>query len=232
MKEYKCLFFDLDRTLWDYEANSLEAFEDIIIDLHIENFIKDPALLKQIYNKVNEEMWDQYKKGDITKEFLSEERFNYTLKEFGINDSNIAQQFAKKYLEIVPTKSHLISGTIESLTYLKGKKYKLNIITNGFKEMQHKKLEHSRISQFFDNLIISEDVGFKKPHPKIFEYALNKCNVSKVDSIMIGDDYDADILGAANFGVDQVFYSANNVKIEKHLPTYWINDIAELIKIF
>ncbi len=228
MKKYKCLFFDLDRTLWDYETNSLEAFKDIVIKLQIDDQIRDAALLKQTYNMINEQMWEQYKKGLITKEFLSEKRFAHTLKNFGIYNNNIVKQFAEEYLKVVPTKSNLISGTMETLSYLKEKGYNLNIITNGFKEIQQKKMESSNIDQFFDFIIISEDVGYKKPQPEIFEFALEKCNVSKEESIMIGDDFEADVLGAAEIGIDQIFYTTSKVETEKTPPTYTINNISDL----
>jgi putative hydrolase of the HAD superfamily len=233
MKGYKYLFFDLDRTLWDYEINSLEAFKDIISELKLNSLINDPAYFKERYSYHNEVLWEQYKTGEISKEYLSCKRFEILLEEFNINDNNIVKQFESKYLLKVPTKNNLFPHTIETLKYLVNKDYQLSIITNGFEEIQYKKMENTNIKHFFKHIIISEKVGVKKPAPKIFDYALKKCKASKSNSLMIGDDLESDIVGAANFGIDQVFYNPEKTKTQKQFikPTYTISEITELTKI-
>ena len=99
------------------------------------------------------------------------------------------------------------------LKYL-SKKYKLHIITNGFHEVQHIKLQHAGLTSYFNEIITSEQMGVKKPNPKIFNYALQKANTSAEESIMIGDDLEVDVLGAEKVGIQGVFF---NPKIQSAL---------------
>jgi putative hydrolase of the HAD superfamily len=231
MKGYKYLFFDLDRTLWDYEKNSFETFVDIISEMQLNTLIDDPAFFKERYNFHNEKLWNQYKKGEISKKYLSSKRFEVLLSEFNIYDKDLAKQFESKYLSKVPAKNQLLPHAMETLEYLVNKKYELNIITNGFEEIQYKKMKNSNIKHFFKHIIISEKVGVKKPDPKIFDYALKKCEASISNSLMIGDDFESDIIGAANYGVDQVYFHPNPTKNQSFKPTYTISELKELKQI-
>lgn len=232
MSRYTHLFFDLDRTLWDYEANSSSAFEDIIKLLKLHDKIPDVEIFKKKYDSYNEVLWEQYRKGIIKKSFLSRERFYKTLGDFDIHDPSLAETFGEKYLEIVPRKSFLVPHCMEILNYLKNKGYELHIITNGFQELQALKMTSSHIRPLFDTIITSDEVGIQKPHKEIFKYALSATQAKKSGSIMIGDDFEADVKGAANFGIDQVYYDIKGK--EERLPfqpTFIIKDIGELRKI-
>lgn len=232
MNNYTHIFFDLDRTLWDYEANSSAAFSDIIQLLKLETAIYDVELFKKKYDFYNEILWDQYRKGLIQKDYLSNERFYRTLLDFNIDNKELAEIFGEKYIEITPTKSHLVPNCMETITYLKKKGYSLHIITNGFQEIQFIKMKSSNIYHFFDTIITSEEVGYQKPHEKIFEYSLNACYAKKTESIMIGDDFEVDVEGAANFGIDQVFYKISDGEEQlRFQPTYIVKDIYDLINI-
>ena len=207
------IFFDLDRTLWDFEKNSQDTLTQLIkrFELHsrgidsVENFIN-------IYKIHNEKLWNLYREDKITKSELRTIRFRLVLEEYGINDSQLAEDFGTAYIEESPLKTRLFPFTIEVLTYLQ-KKYKLHIITNGFQEVQHVKLEKSDLLQYFNAIITSEQVGVKKPNPKIFSYALNNAGAKIEESIMIGDDLEVDIIGAKLFGMKQVYF---NPKKQKH----------------
>lgn len=228
-KKYKHLFFDLDRTLWDFEANARAAFLDIEQQL---NLMKDIPNIDEFINRYeyhNELLWDQYRKGLVKKVHLRTERFLRTLNDFGIDNPQLAETIGDMYLEIAPTKTHLVPGAMETIQYLHHKKYKLHIITNGFKEVQFIKLKSCHLDQFFDLIVTSDDVGSQKPKPEIFAFSLNSRNARKKESLMIGDDFDVDIAGAANYGIDQVYFDISKTNTEPAFqPTYTITELSSL----
>ena len=227
MKNYQHIFFDLDRTLWDFEANSLITLQEIfenrkLLDLGIPNF---DTFLKY-YKTYNIHLWDLYKLGKIQKEYLSIERFDGALRHFSIKNEDLARKIAKDYVQISPTKTKLFPFVKEILTYLK-EKYHLHIITNGFNEVQFVKLKNSGLDGFFTQVITSEMLGIQKPNLEIFEYALKEANATDNESIMIGDDQRTDIMGAQIFGMDQVFVDYNYEALICN-PTYRIHHLKEL----
>lgn len=227
---YKHIFFDLDRTLWDFDKNANETF----IDLHNKydlpgRGVPDFDDFMSRYHRINLELWDHYRKGQIEKEVLNVRRFALTLDSYGIADTSLSENIAKDYIEISPTKNHLFPDTHHVLGYLAGK-YTLHIITNGFEEVQHKKLENAKLSRFFTSIITSEDAGFKKPDINIFRYAFTITGAAAKESLMIGDDIEVDIVGAREAGMDQVLVDYLKV-LPGNESTYYINTMAELIDI-
>jgi len=207
-KKYTHLFFDLDNTLWDFEKNAYSAmsitFEKIIKPNQV-----DFNTFFQVYSKHNDELWQKYRERRVTKRDLIKSRFQLTFDHFRIDglDPETVNAF---YLSEMAKQSILVDSALDVLTYLKGKKYKLFIITNGFKEVQLKKIENAGLSSFFDKVFISEEIKIPKPGREIFEYAIKSSNAKKKQSLMIGDDWEVDIQGAVNFGIDAVYYSSNS----------------------
>ena len=210
----KHIFFDLDRTLWDFEKNSHTTLLQLIKDFKLiekgidtaENFIKK-------YKIHNEKLWDLYRKDKIKKEVLRGKRFKLALAEYNIDDSVLAEQFGLAYIQKSPLKRSLFPFTNQVLLYLKSK-YSLHIITNGFEEVQHIKLASSDLTQYFDVIVTSEQVGVKKPHARIFEFALEQANAKPDESIMIGDDFSVDILGAKKIGMQGIYFNPNKLALE------------------
>jgi len=201
---YTDLFFDLDRTLWDFDRNSQETFLDIHNKYNLPGRgITDFDEFMTRYHKINSELWDYYRKGQIEKEVLNVSRFSLTLSSYGIKDKLLSEGLAKDYVEISPTKNHLYPDAHSVLEYLSAK-YVLHIITNGFEEIQLRKLKNAGLEKFFSNVITSEDAGYKKPDINIFRYALAVSKVNPEQSLMIGDDIEVDIIGARDAGIDQV----------------------------
>lgn len=230
MSKYKHLFFDLDRTLWDFEKNSEEVFRDMYHVLKLKRVgVKDFDEFFTTYRSVNHDLWDLYREGEIDKEFLNYQRFYQTLFEFGIENKELAESMAKKYVEWSPLKKHLFPSTMELLDYLKSKYY-LHIITNGFEEVQTIKLQESNLAKYFEQVIISETTPVKKPNPKIFKYAMHLAGANVGNSIMIGDDLDIDIKGAAGVGMDQIWTNFISEKSE-FKPTYEVKSLLEIKEI-
>lgn len=228
--KYKDIFFDLDRTLWDFEKNSLACLKYIYQEYSLKNkgIPSFDAFLK-VYKEFNKMLWDAYRKDEIKKEFLRGERFKLTLQHFHIYDDLLANKLGDEYIDKSPLQTALFPHTIDVLDYL-FQKYTMHIITNGFKEVQYVKLQNSKLRKYFKNIFISEEVGVKKPHPKIFEYAVEKSNGKIETSIMIGDDLDVDILGAADVGMDQIFFNPQQKRHSERI-TYEIASLEEIMKI-
>ena len=226
---YKHLFFDLDRTLWDFESNADEALTELYesYQLSKRNIICVDFLQK--YKMHNERLWELYRDSKIDKDNLRSLRFQLALEEFGIKDQTMAKEMGDEYIRSCPLKKHVFPFTYSILDYLY-KKYTLHIITNGFEEVQYVKLKHSNLLHYFQQVITSEQVGVKKPNPKIFNYALFKASSKASESIMIGDDFPVDILGAKNFGIDQIYFNPNNNKYSGSI-TYEINCLSQLREI-
>ncbi len=204
MEAIKHIFFDLDHTLWDFEKNSALAFEKIFQEL---NFDINSQQFMAIYNPINVAYWKLYEKNEIDQETLRVNRVKDTFEALNyaitLDEINIISNL---FIEYLTSNNHLIEGTIETLDYLKDK-YVLHIITNGFSFVQDVKLQKSNLDKYFITITNSEAAGHKKPHENIFKHALTSANASKTESIMIGDSYEADVLGAQNFGIKAVYFN-------------------------
>jgi len=232
MPAYKHLFFDLDHTLWDFDANAMATLTDLYSIFRLQEKINTP--FQDFYPKYlfhNEVLWDRYHKGLISADELKWKRMWRTLLDFKIADEPLARELSGKFLEILPTKKILFPYTIEILDYLKGKDYILHLITNGFEKTQWSKLNNSGLDEFFTHVITSEASNSLKPKKEIFEYAMDKAKASLPQSIMIGDNLDADIQGAINAGMDSVFVNHINASTDLN-PTYTITHLKELEMIF
>ena len=200
----KHIFFDLDHTLWDFDKNSALTFEKIFAlnDLKI-----DLNSFLEVYVPINFNYWKLYREDKVDKKNLKFARLNDTFKALGIDVSaGVVHKLSDDYITYLSTFNHLFDGTIELLEYLQAK-YKLHIITNGFKEAQQAKLNQSNIDHYFLTVTNSEMVGVKKPNPKIFHHALHIANATLENSLMIGDNLEADILGALNIGMDAICFN-------------------------
>lgn len=226
-KNYAYVFFDLDHTLWDFESNNRLTFDEILSRHHLLNtHFRNTEEFLGVYNRYNKELWDQYKKGIIEKNYLSYRRFELVLQDFGIKNTELAKAMAADYIRISPTKTTLMVGTVEVLEYLKPK-YKLGLITNGFDEIQFVKIRHSGLEKYFPVIVTSEEAGCKKPDPGIFAYTLAKAEASAETSIYIGDEPETDVVGAKEAGIDQVLVTFGKPFAETG-ATFTITTLAEL----
>ena len=207
MTQIKHVFFDLDHTLWDFEKNSDLTFQKVFT---INNINTDLASFLEVYKPLNFEYWKLYREEKVTKSELRYGRLKKTFDaiNYVISDEMI-DVIADQYIECLADFNYLFDGTFEILDYLKSK-YKLHIITNGFEEIQSRKMISSNIYHYFDKVITSESVGVKKPNPKVFTYALNLAKADKENSIMIGDNIEADINGALKVGMKAIHCNFEN----------------------
>jgi len=229
MPQYTCIFLDLDRTLWDFEANARDAFLDLYETYELGRIFPDFETFHQTYRRFNHRLWQDYRDGKIAKEALKYVRFQMTLEAFGKNDLQLARQLGEDYIAISATKTRLLPHSHEALSYLK-ERYRLFIITNGFQEVQYKKIRNSGLEEYFEGIITSEQAGVQKPHGKIFRYAVQEAEATAKESLMIGDDIEGDIKGAQALGLDQVYFNPRRKPHQAH-PTYEIHSLLELKQI-
>lgn len=227
MNSYEHVFFDLDRTLWDFDTNSQTALRAIFTDLDLPGRgVEDYTEFVKTYEAINDKLWGYYRIGSMSKQDLRKKRFTLTLKEFGVLDEALGKRMDAAYLDVSPYQTNLIPDTLDTLEYLAGR-YKLHIITNGFEEVQQVKMKRSGLEPFFDVVLTSERAKARKPDSLVFNLAFKLAKAQAENSIMIGDDLRTDILGARNVSMDQVYL---NTKAKSHQDdvTHEINGLKEL----
>ena len=227
MKNIKHIFFDLDHTLWNFEKNSALTFKFLLdkynITINLQKFLK-------VYMPINFSLWNLYRDDKITKEYLRHNRLKSTFEKLNIKiDSGLIDEISNDYVKHLPDNNFLLPNAIPVLDYL-FQKYTLHIITNGFTEVQNTKILNSNLNKYFSCIIDSETVGVKKPHSKIFNYAYNISKASyKNECLMIGDNYQADVMGALNNGFKAIHLNSNNESY--HENSIIITDLISLKEI-
>ena len=209
------VFFDLDHTLWDFEKNSALTFEKIFDELHVDLNLND---FLGAYEGINHQYWKLFRENKISQKELRHKRLIKTFQAIDFRfDPTEIDSISDQYILHLSTFSNLFEGAISLLEELKGK-YQLHVITNGFEVVQHHKINNSGLSSYFENIFTAEKVGYKKPHPIIFEHALDQTNAVANNSLMIGDSLEADILGALNIGMQAIHFNSHNEPLHDHCP--------------
>ena len=226
MKHITDIFFDLDHTLWDFDKNSEISykliFDKLDINIEIQEFLG-------VYKRINMDLWKLFREDAIDKDTLRYRRLYDSFKAINVSVTDtVIYTIADEYVYHLSQQTHLLDGALTLLNYLKPK-YNLHIITNGFAEVQVGKLKNTNLEAYFDVVINSEMAGVKKPNPIIFEKALQMANVSKEQSLMIGDSYEADVLGAMNYGIDAICYNYHKEVLPAHI--HQVNHLEELIAV-
>jgi len=221
------LFFDLDRTLWDFEANSRKALQHLYGEHKLSDHIEHFNHFHHTYVRINAELWQQFGKGKVSKHELRNGRFHKTLAYHGINDEVMSQTISDAYIELSPRQTLLFPQAKETLESLKNEGYRLHIITNGFPEVQYIKLENSGIASYFSEVLCSEEVGFSKPNGEIFSEALRRSGCMAKNAVMIGDDIKADIMGSLNAGWHAIHFDPER-KFKKERNVKRIRSLEEL----
>ena len=226
MKKYKHVFFDFDNTLWDFAINSKESLHQIYTKYELEKYFENFEQFYQEYEAINIKLWNDYRNGNISKETLSVRRFYFVSELIGIHKHS-PEALNREYLALTTQKTKTIDYAREILQYLKTK-YKIHIITDGFFEVQLVKLQTAKLNPMIEQVITAEEIGVLKPDIRLFEYALEKTKATKEESIMIGDNYENDIIGAMNAGIDQIFFNSENLKDLPQKPTYEVKKLQEI----
>lgn len=227
---YKNLFFDLDDTLWAFSENARDTFEEMYQKYDYNRYFQSFDHYYELYQRRNLELWEEYGKGQITKNELNRQRFLYPLEAMGAGDADLAKAFSDDFLSVIPTKSKLMPHVKEVLEYLSSN-YKLYILSNGFQELQCHKMRSAGIDRFFKKVVLSDDIGVLKPWPEIFHFALSATQSELRNSIMIGDSWENDITGAKAVGMHQIYYNVSGRTEFPFQPTHLISNLKELMQI-
>ena len=232
MSKYKHIFFDLDNTLWDFDKSSMLAFEKVFEQFDLINYgIPSAKEFHKTYFVYNNQLWEQYRQGKIDKEFLKNERFRLPLEDYGIYDECLAHELGESYTDYAARLVALVPNTIEILTYLKEKNYKIHLITNGFLEVQSIKMQASGLDKYIDKTFVSEVVGYKKPDHRIFYHAMKEVGGTTENCVMIGDDLSVDILPAKEIGMPHIYFNRKQTPHNEILD-YEIKDLIEIKDLF
>lgn len=222
------IFFDLDNTLWDHRKNAYLTLKEIFETEQVSlRYQLDFEEFHTEYFTINERLWEQIRDGEIDKEYLRKHRFYDSFLFFGIDDFELSQVFENQFLDQILRHNDLVDGAFELLEYLSAKKYDLHILSNGFEEVTSRKCELSGIKNYFKTITSADEINIRKPQPEIYQYALNKSNAKKEDSMMIGDDWVADVEGGKAFGLKVVFLDVFNDNFEAE-EVMVIKKLAEL----
>lgn len=229
-KHYRHLFFDLDKTIYDFDKSSHQTFQEIYEKYHFRELgiVSLGDFIKK-YTRNNLNLWEIYRQGGIEKKVLNVKRFDITLQDYGIADMGLAREISAYYIQNSPLKKTLFPGVTVTLEKLLPD-YQMHIITNGFEEVQRTKIRVLDIAKYFGHVITSEEAGCKKPDPGIFVFALQKAGASASESLMIGDDLEVDIDGARLAGIDQVYVNYEKTPHQNNV-TYEISSFAGLLEI-
>jgi len=231
LKKYSHILFDLDHTLWDFERCATETLVELYQTHQLAKLGSSSVeVFCAAFHRVNYRLWDLYNRGEYDSERLRRERFFMVLDELQLEyDSSLPPILAEEYLATCPTKGYVITGAIEVLDRL-NQHYPLHIVTNGFSDVQTTKLEYANLSKYFQTVTTSDGSGYRKPNEGIFHHALNRISTVAEECIMIGDNLEADVLGARNVGIDHIYF---NPKQENHTATvtHEITSLRELIGI-
>ena len=244
MKQYKAVFIDWDDTIGDFVGAAKLALQEMYDKYHLCDYFASLEEFVSLYKPHNIELWDKYGKDQVTKEYLSFDRFFFPLMhgskggERRLGDKAIrqevaalAEQLSEDFLNMTTARFSLLEGAEELVRYL-AKKYPLTVVTNGFVEVQYEKFDKSGLRDCFAHIVLSEEVGCQKPNPRIFEEALRMNNLSAEDVVMIGDSWNSDIQGAINAGIDQIWIRKSKDPLpEGQTATYLVQSLSEVMEI-
>lgn len=226
--KYKNIFFDLDDTLWNFTENAYDSFVEVYNQHRLGRYFDSFEHFYTLYKECNTRLWVEYGNGKITKEELNNQRFYYPLEKVGVFDVQLSQSYAADFFKLIPTKKKLLPNAVELLDYL-APKYRLFILSNGFKELQYEKMRSAGIDHYFGKVILSDDILVHKPAPEIFHFALSSTQSLVTNSIMIGDSWEADIVGAKGVDMDHVYFNHSCRKELPFLPTFSVDNLIDVI---
>lgn len=231
MKQYRDIFIDFDDTLYDTRGNAIIALTEIFDEFGLSRYFDNPNIFYDTYWDANVRLWTQYAKGEIERQHLIIERFRIPLSAGkGLEPTvDYCLKVSDRFLQLCSHKPGTVDGAHDLLRYLKAKGYRLHMASNGFHEVQYKKLHAAGMDGMFDTIILSEDAGQNKPSKAFFDYALIQTGACVETSIMIGDNFNTDILGAMSVSMDTILFKRwDKDYVPPQQPTHSVNNLADI----
>ena len=231
--KYLDLFIDFDDTLYDTHGNAVIALGETFRAFRLDRYFDNPQVFYDAYWMANIDLWSRYSKGEITRDYLIVERFRRPLSEGKGNEitEKLCLEMSDRFLDYCSSKPGVVEGAHELMDYLRGKGYRMHICSNGFHEVQYKKLAACGLRDYFDTIILSEDAGVNKPSPLYFDYALSQSGANRATTLMIGDNLQSDILGALSAGIDAMFFNRYPEHEKSQEATYTVTSLREIMNI-
>ena len=229
--KYKSIFIDLDDTLWAFTENARDTFEEMYHQYRFERYFQSFDHFMELYVQKILELWDLYGRHEISKDELNARRFSYPLLQVGVDDPALVKAYSDGFFAAIPYKRKLMPHAMEALEYLSGK-YRLYILSNGFRELQEQKMRSAGILHYFRKIVLSEDIGAHKPFPAIFNFAMSATQSEFRTSLMIGDNWKNDVAGARDVGMGQGYYCPDaEPSVLDFQPTFLLRDWKEIKKV-
>lgn len=229
---YKDLFIDFDDTLYDTHGNAVIALKETFEVFHLERYFEDPNVFYDAYWAANIDLWSRYSKGEIDRPYLIVERFRRPLSlGNGLEVTEpLCLEMSDVFLDFCSSKPGVIDGAHELMDYLRSRGYRMHMTSNGFHEVQYKKLAACGLRDYFDTIILSEDAGVNKPSPQYFDYALKVSGADRQTTLMIGDNLNTDVIGALNAGINAMLVNRWDVKKEDipQTVTFVVNGLRDI----
>ncbi|MBR5395602.1 MAG: YjjG family noncanonical pyrimidine nucleotidase [Bacteroidaceae bacterium] len=228
-RKYTDLFIDFDDTLYDTRGNAVISLRETFEAFQLGRWFPDPQVFYDAYWEANIDLWSRYSRGEITRDYLIVERFRRPLSAGqGLEVTEaFCLEMSDRFLDFCANKPGLVDGARHLMDYLRGKGYRLHMCSNGFHEVQYKKLAACGLRDYFDTIILSEDAGVNKPSPLYFDYALRASGASRETTVMIGDNLQTDIIGARDAGFDTIFFNRWNVD-PSGIPDHTVMSLQEI----
>ncbi len=233
MLPYSDLFIDFDDTLYDTHGNADIALHELFAEMRLDQWFADPEVFYYEYWRANIDLWSRYSRGEITRDYLILERFRYPLSfGQGLDPSEaLCREAGDRFLELCANKPGLVSGARELMDYLRGRGYRMHMCSNGFHEVQYRKLRACGLDKSFDTVVLSEDAGANKPSAAYFDYAFDKTHAQRASTLMIGDNFQTDILGAKRAGLATAFFNRFPDYPASEPVDYEVTDLRQLMDI-
>ncbi len=236
--QYKDLFIDFDDTLYDTHGNAVIALRETFEAFRLDRYFDDPQVFYDAYWTANIDLWTRYSRGEITRDYLITERFRRPLmvsERFRLtsHDSRLTPyllDISDRFLDFCASKPGVVEGAHELMDYLRSRGYRMHMCSNGFHEVQYKKLDACGLRDYFTTIILSEDAGVNKPAPQYFDYALQQADADRRTTLMIGDNLQTDILGALNAGLDAMLFNRWQVDVKEipQTPNYVVDSLRDI----
>lgn len=226
--KYSTVFIDWDDTLWDFKHNAFVALKEVFVKYRLSSYFPDFDAFYALYEPYNKQLWKEYAAGKIDKDTLQRERFLYPFRQRGVHDEVLAKNLGNDFLETTIKQTGLVADARELMNYLHTAGYQIVVLSNGFSEVQYRKINASGLAPYIDHIVLSEDVGVQKPDPKIYSYAMQLADVTKEQIVMIGDNVETDIKGAYDFGLDTILFDPLQEQKDNPYATYRVAGLKEI----
>ncbi|GAB4246416.1 MAG: YjjG family noncanonical pyrimidine nucleotidase [Saprospiraceae bacterium] len=225
--KYTSIFFDADDTILDFRRSATVALQQTLEEHELP--VTEESL--EIYHRINHDVWLAFERKEITAPELRLLRFERFLDAIG--EYREPELLSRRYLHLLSQSCIFIDGATEVLDELKSRGFRLALITNGLKEVQRPRFANARMEQWFDTIVISDEIGVAKPDKRFFDHAFEQAGQPGVsESLVVGDSLQSDIQGGNSYGVDTAWFNPDNKEnLSGHRPKYEVSNYRQLMSL-